>query len=158
MNLWRIAAERRDVPAHDLSGVGARLRPGRWNDDRQPAVYAAPTIAMAVLETAAHLEGEALPLNRFLVRLDVPEAVWEAREVMDLASLPAAWTAIPAGLASVKHGSSWLASQRAPILMVPSVIVPEEPVAVVNPLHLLAREITASVTRPFAFDRLFRPR
>jgi RES domain-containing protein len=158
MNLWRIASETRRYPADDLSGAGARVRPGRWNDHRLPAVYAAPTISMAVLETAAHLEEDGLPLNRFLVRLDVPEGVWQAREVIDPAGLAPAWTAIPAGRASVKQGAAWLASQSAPILLVPSVIVPEEPVAVVNPLHPMAREITAAVVRPFEYDRLFHLR
>jgi RES domain-containing protein len=158
MNLWRIASETRTYRADDLSGVGARVRPGRWNDHRQPAVYAAPTIAMAVLETAAHLEDDGLPLNRFLVRLDVPESVWKAREAFDAESLPVAWMAIPSGRESVKQGAAWLAAQSAPILLVPSVIVPEEPVAVVNPLHPLARGITAAVVRPFEYDRLFRPR
>jgi RES domain-containing protein len=58
--LWRIAAETRDHPADDLSGAGAAVRPGRWNEEGQHVVYAAPTLALAVLETAAHLEDEAV--------------------------------------------------------------------------------------------------
>ena len=49
MILWRIAAETRKYSAHDLTGGGAAAHPGRWNDDKQPVVYAAPTIAIAVL-------------------------------------------------------------------------------------------------------------
>lgn len=158
MNLWRIGAETRRYAAHDLSGEGARLRPGRWNDYGQPALYAACSISLAVLETAAHIDEEGLPLNRFLVRLEVPEAVWAARETLDPAALPSAWLSIPAGRASVKPGASWLASERSLLLVVPSAIVPEEPVVIVNPLHSRAREIGATVVRPFSYDRIFRAR
>ena len=157
MNVWRIAAETRAYAAHDLSGGGAAARPGRWNDERQPLVYAATHIALAVLETAAHMDDAGLPLNRFLVRIKVPDEVWAAREEFDAASLPASWAAIPAGRASVRTGSRWIASLRCAIALVPSVIVPEEQVALINPAHSDARKLRASVVRPFDYNRLFRP-
>src|SRR4029434_8383377 len=98
--------------ADDLSGAGAAKSPGRWNDDGQPALYCAPTIAMAVLETAAHVDDSGLPLNRYLVEIDVPDVMWARREEVDVAKLPAAWASIPAGRASAKFGSDWLASLR----------------------------------------------
>ncbi len=55
MILWRIAAETRKYPADDLSGGGAAASPARWNDEKQAVLYAAPTIAIAVLETAVHI-------------------------------------------------------------------------------------------------------
>ena len=73
-----------------------------------------------------------------------------------LASLSPAWSAIPAGGASVKVGSAWLTSLRTPILLVPSVIVPEEFAALINPLHPMSAKITAKVIRPFEYNKLFR--
>ena len=157
MILWRIAADTRKYSADDLSGGGAAARPGRWNDDGQAALYTAPTIAMAVLETAAHVDDAGLPLNRYLVRLVVPDEVWTARETLDVAKLPVTWSAIPAGSASVRAGADWLRAASAPILVVPSVIVPEETATLVNPLHPLAKKITATIVRPFEYNRLFRP-
>ena len=156
MRLWRIAAETRKYPATDLSGAGAAEYPGRWNDIKEPVVYCAPTIAMAVLETAAHIDDLGLPLNRFLVVIEVPDTVWARREEIDAAALPPTWAAIPAGRASVRIGSDWLASRRSPILVVPSVIVPEEWAALINPRHPNASTITASAVRRFEYDRLFR--
>jgi RES domain-containing protein len=156
VNLWRIAAETRKFAADDLSGGGAAAHPGRWNDDMQAVVYAAPSIALAVLETAAHIDAGGLPLNRFVVRIDVPDAVWAAREELDVATLPATWAAIPAGKTSVRIGSEWIASRRSAILLVPSVIVPEEWAALINPAHPDARKLTATVTRRFEYDKLFR--
>ena len=156
MKLWRIAAETRKYPATDLSGGGAASSPGRWNNDKEPVVYSAPAIAMAVLETAAHVDDSGLPLNRYLVEIDVPDDVWAKREQIDIAKLPPVWAAIPAGRASVKVGSNWLSSLKSPILMVPSVIVPEEWVSLINPKHSEASMITAKVVRPFEYNRLFR--
>jgi RES domain-containing protein len=154
MKLWRIAAETRSYPADDLSGNGAAKSPGRWNDDKQPVVYCAPSIAVAVLETAAHIDDGGLPLNRFLVCIDVPDEVWALREQFDVAQLPPAWAAIPAGRTSVQLGSDWLASGRAPILLVPSVVVPEEWAALLNPSHRLAALVSAQVVRPFEYNKL----
>jgi RES domain-containing protein len=155
--LWRIAADTRKYAADDLSGGGAAISPGRWNDDKQAVLYAAPSIGIAVLETAAHIDDAGLPLNRYLVRIDVPDDVWSAREELDVASLPVAWSAIPAGRASVKVGADWLTSMRSPILLVPSVIVPEERAALINPRHPLAGRLTATIVRLFDYNRLFRP-
>jgi RES domain-containing protein len=156
VKLWRIAAETRQYAATDLTGNGAATYPGRWNDKDQPVVYCAPSIALAVLETAAHIDDGGLPLNRFLIEINVPTAVWDQHQVAEVASLPAAWAAIPAGRASVNVGSAWLASQRSAILLVPSVIVPEEFAALINPKHPASANITAKVIRPFEYNRIFR--
>ncbi|MDM0024574.1 RES family NAD+ phosphorylase [Variovorax saccharolyticus] len=156
MKLWRIAADTRNYRADDLSGAGAAKNPGRWNDAGEPVLYTAPTISLAVLETAAHIDDGGLPLNRYLLELDVPGDVWARREEIDIATLPPTWSAIPAGRASVKLGSTWLASLRSPILLVPSVVVPEERAALVNPSHPQCRRITCRVIRAFEYNRLFR--
>lgn len=156
MKLWRIAAETRKYAAVDLSGGGAAANPGRWNDERQPVVYCAPTIAIAVLETAAHVDDSGLPLNKYLIEIDVPDDVWAKREQLDVAKLPPTWAAIPAGRASVEIGSDWLSSLRSPVLMVPSVIVPEEWASLLNPQHPDSSRITAKVVRLFEYNRLFR--
>jgi RES domain-containing protein len=156
VNLWRIAAETREYSADDLSGAGAASRPGRWNDAGEPVVYCAPTIAMAVLETAAHIDDAGLPFNRFLVRIDVPDDIWAQREEVSPDKLSPTWAAIPAGRTSVNAGSAWLASKRSAVLLVPSVIVPEERVALVDPGHADAARIAATVLRQFRYHRLFR--
>jgi RES domain-containing protein len=156
VKLWRIAADTRQYPADDLSGGGAAAHPGRWNDTGQNVLYAAPAISIAVLETAAHIDDGGLPLNRYLLELEVPDDVWAAREELDVATLPITWAAIPAGHASVRVGSNWLVSLRSPILLVPSVVVPEERAALINPNHAMSKRITARAVRRFEYNRLFR--
>jgi len=156
MILWRIAAETRLHRADDLGGAGAARWPGRWNDEGEPIVYCAPAIAMAVLETAAHVDDGGLPLDWYLVEIRVPDAIWARREEIKTARLPAAWDAIPAGRASVRIGSEWLSSRRSSTLLVPSAIVPEERVALINPRHPDAVRITARAVRRFEYNRLYR--
>ena len=156
MKLWRIAADTRQYRADDLSGGAAAKRPGRWNDSGEPVIYAAPAISMAVLETAAHIDDVGLPLNRYLLEINVPDDVGFLAEELDDASLSPAWSAIPAGRASVKIGSAWLTALRSPILLVPSVIVPEEHIALVNPKHPDCKSITARIVRRFEYNRHFR--
>jgi len=157
VKLWRIAAETRQYAAQDISGAGAAIHPGRWNDLGQAVVYCASTISLAVLETAAYIDDGGFPLNRYLIELDVPDLVWAAREECAPDDLPPAWAAIPAGNASVRVGAAWLLSKRSPILLVPSVIVPEERTALVNPLHPQFGLITAKTIRQFEYNRVFRP-
>ena len=156
MILWRIATETREYRAIDLSGAGAARYPGRWNAEKEPVVYCAPTIAIAVLETAAHVDDSGLPLNKYLVEIQVPDTVWALREELVLKTLPPTWGAIPAGAASVEIGSRWLSSLKSPLLMVPSVIIPEESASLINPRHPEATKITAKVVRHFDYNRLFR--
>lgn len=156
MILWRIAAETRQYKADDLSGGGAAKNPGRWNEAGLAVLYTAPTIALAVLETAAHIDDGGLPLNRYLVRIEVPARTWTARQELDPAALPSTWNAIPAGATSAQLGSQWIKSMASAILLVPSVIVPEERAALINPAHPDASKIKASVVRPFEYNKLFR--
>jgi RES domain-containing protein len=156
MKVWRIAAETRHCRAEDLSGAGAAKHPGRWNKDGEAVVYAAESVALAVLETAAHVDPAGLPLNRFLVAIEIPDDVWLKRQSRSVAQLPPTWLAIPAGQASIDVGSAWLASVSAAILQIPSVIAPEENLVLLNPKHPDVVRIQASVVRPFEYDRLFR--
>ncbi|MDR6854847.1 RES family NAD+ phosphorylase [Variovorax guangxiensis] len=74
------------------------------------------------------------------------------------APLAPTWSAIPAGATSAGIGSDWLKSLRSAILMVPSVIVPEERATLINPAHPDAVKVKAKVVRPFEHNKHFRPR
>lgn len=154
--LWRIATETKQYKANDISGNGAANYPGRWNATGERVVYAAPSLAMAVLETAAHLDDTGLPLNRFVVQLTVPFATWKARQTLKLSDIDPAWCAIPSGKASVDVGSTWYKAAASALLLVPSAIVPEECAVLINATHADAKGIKAKTIRPFEFNKLFR--
>lgn len=154
--LYRIASETRKYKATDLSGGGAAAHPGRWNAVGEHVVYAAKSRSMAVLETAAHIDDAGLPQNRFLIRIDVPLSVWRARKTFKASQLDPLWCAIPAGKTSEDVGSDWFRSKSSALLLVPSVIVPEELVVVINATHPSAKQLNAVAERVFEYDKLFR--
>lgn len=150
--IWRIATARPGLPATDLGGNGAAIAGGRWNSSGRRAVYASTSIALACLETLAHLNCASLPLKRFLVRVDVPDDVWAGRTVRTPANLPAGWDSLPAGKASRQNGDQWLDQGLTALLQVPSVIIPEEFNLVLNPRHIDSPRARAELTREWAYD------
>ena len=93
-SLWRMGADTPTYEADDLSGKGAETTGGRWNRVGTPVLYTASSASLACLETVVHLNGGGLPLNRFLVEIDVPDDVWAAREVLPARHLPVGWAAV----------------------------------------------------------------
>ena len=157
MILWRLAATARGYAVEDLSGAGAAAYPGRWNDVGQHVVYAAPTLALAVLETAAHIDDAGLPMNRYVVRIDVPEALWRRRRVaFTPATLPPGWDAIPSAQVALALGSRWYGEGKHLFLQVPAVIVPEESVVVINARHRDAASLGVRALRRYDYNALFR--
>ena len=149
---WRIATDTPEYTADDLSGAGAERSGGRWNARGTPLVYASGSRALACLETVVHLGGApALPLNRYLVRIDVPADLWAARSVFDAAQ-HVGWDALPAGRVSIAWGTTWAAEGATCLAEVPSVVVPEEANLLVNPHHPGARRIAATKLRRWLYD------
>jgi RES domain-containing protein len=154
--LWRIGTDTPTYQADDLSGKGAEATGGRWNAKGAPVVYTSETRALACMETLVHLNASGLPLNRYLVAIEVSDLVWSAAETLDVASLPAGWEAEPPGLASIDTGTAWLMSKRSALLRAPSVIVPEEFNVLINPGHPDSRSITATKVRRWLYDPRFK--
>lgn len=151
--LWRIAMDAREYEAHDLGGKGAEKTGGRWNRPGRPVVYTASSVALACLETVVHLNADDLPLNRFLVQVEVSDDVWQSRRRLAPADLPVGWSAIPEGKVSLDIGDAWLQAAPSALLVVPSVIVPEEHNVLINPLHPDAIGIAAAKVRPWFYDQ-----
>jgi RES domain-containing protein len=150
--LWRIAKHTAEYEATDLTGGGARATGGRWNSKGKAVVYASTSIALATLETLAHLGDTIAIRNAFLVHVAVPASVWSAREMVQASQLDPTWLAEPPGSTSIRFGDEWLASKHSPLLLVPSVIVPEEFNVLINPAHPGTALISAAVSRQFIYD------
>lgn len=150
--LWRIAKDTPEYQATDLSGSSAKSTGGRWNSKGVPVVYAASSIALATLETLAHLGDNIAIRNAFLVQIGVPHAVWKRREIITANDLPPTWLAEPPGSTTINYGNDWLRNLSAPLLLVPSVLIPEEYNVLINPSHPAAAHITSSVLRQYIYD------
>lgn len=133
---WRICR----APFADLSGEGARLYSGRWNQPGLPIVYLAETAALAVLEVRVHLDlpPDLLPDDYVLSTVTLAGLMVE--HVGDLPSDTAAF------------GTDWLRSARTPVLSVPSLIVPESRNLLLNPAHPATSGARITGSRAFSFD------
>lgn len=129
---------------------------GRWNEVGAALVYASQSRALACLETVVHLNAGGLPLNRYLVEVTIPDETWASAQMETAASLAVGWDAEPAGRASIAFGTRWIRSGSCALLVVPSVIVPEEFNILINPLHPDGAAITAVKIRKWLYDSRLR--
>jgi RES domain-containing protein len=150
--VWRIATDTPSYTAIDLTGTGAKVSGGRWNRPGTALLYCAENIALACLETFVHLNTGGLPLNRYLVRIEIPDVTWEAASRLTALTAAIGWDAIPTGMVSLDAGDAWAARGSSALLVVPSVIVPEELNILINPLHPDAKAITATKVRKWNYD------
>ena len=147
MRVWRIATDTPAYTADDLRGLGAKTTGGRWNRAGSPVVYCAESISLAAMETLVHLGAGGLPLNRYLVSVEIPEAIWLRRQILPLQTAPVGWDALPTGKVSLDYGDAWLNLQASALLIVPSIVVPEECNILINPQHPDASSLSATKLR-----------
>jgi RES domain-containing protein len=153
VHLWRIAAVTPAYPAEDVSGGGAKATGGRWNAKGVAVLYTSTSRALASLETVVHVGGGTLPLNRVLVRFDVPDEVAQSAHQFDpSAPESVGWDVEPAGMVSIDAGTNWVTLGASALLVVPSVIVPEEMNVLINPAHPDAKAITVTKVRKWTYD------
>lgn len=159
MKVFRIAAETPDYRAADISGGGAAEYGGRWNAKGAFMVYSAESIALAYLETLTTLVRGAPPRNRYLIEIDIPADVWKRRrDAENDRTLPPGWDARPPGPASIEYGTAWLTSKVSAVLVVPSVVVPQERNILINPRHPAATRITAMNRGQALYDYRLLPK
>lgn len=116
-------------------------------------VYTSSSRALACLETVVHIGGSAppLPLNRYLVQIDVPMALWKKAQALHPSQL-AGWDALPASKTSVDWGNAWARSKAQLLALLPSGIVPEEMNVLINPLHTDHHRLSARKIRRWHYD------
>ena len=150
---WRLAPRRH---AAVLDGAGNRDRGARWNSGRgRGVVYASLNVATCVLETFVHFGANLrarLPVNLMLVEIQVPDDAGVLR--IEPGEIPA-----DADLRGSdgrtwyqRAGDAWLESAEALLLLAPSLVVPKEWNAMLNPAHPCMAGITIVASGPFRFD------
>lgn len=149
MILWRLSGERH---ARAFDGGYGLLYDGRWNTAGHPVTYCATSPSLCVLEKLVHVEDPGLLPTLAMVRYDVPDAL--GVEAIDVADLPDAWRQQEHW--TQQRGDRWHASLGAPLLRVPSAIVPLNGSPDVNMLinhrHPAAAEIRIASIESFELD------
>ena len=124
--------------------------PGRWHSRGRRVVYCAQSPAAALLEILVHFEIDIqdLPARYRLLKIEAPDDVQV--ESVSVNRLPIDWparTEVTRGL-----GDGWLTKGSAPLLTVPSAIVPETFNVLLNPAHEEASRIVTVQTAEHAID------
>jgi RES domain-containing protein len=130
VTLHRLESLRRGEPAKAFSGEGGLHAAGRWNSLGTRLVYASTSVALACLETLTHMGTPRRLEERWLFTIEIPDEL-----VQNLTTLPRGWDSEPAGAVSRSVGDAWVQEQRSVALLVPSVVVPLEQNALINPRH-----------------------
>ena len=147
ISAWRLV--RAELAGRAFDGEGARLYGGRWNPPGLPAVYTAGNRSLAALEVLVHLPKPLRAAAFALHRIEFDEA-----EVETLAAeaLPGDWNLFPPPTSTQNTGRDWLLRGERAVLAVPSVLLPEERIYVLNPRHPAFATLRPERERFFFFD------
>jgi len=139
--------------ASAMNGEGVRRWGGRWNPPGVAAVYLAESRALAALEILVHASREVVRLEWNVIEVEVPDALITMTHLPDL---PADWRALPSSPGARRFGDAWLRQGKSMALSLPSVVVPEERVLLIDPLHPDFIKLRISEPQVFRFDPRFQ--
>ncbi|HEY6902609.1 MAG TPA: RES family NAD+ phosphorylase [Puia sp.] len=146
MILYRIG---RTKHAKDLTGEGARLFGGRWNQKGIPCLYTSESRALALLEYTVNVNQDDIPRALSIITLEIPDTPILFLKQEDL---PGDWTQAPAPASAKAFGSRLLQSAEHLVIRVPSAVIPAEFNYLINPLHPGSSAIEIKDIRDFVYD------
>jgi RES domain-containing protein len=114
-----------------FDGEGAFLFGGRWSSVGTRVCYASTHRSLAILEYRAHIDLSFLPDDLVIATLEVPDDL----APLPTPSLPGSWKDYPAPSLLRKIGDRFVAEGRSALMLVPSVLIPQENNVMINPLH-----------------------
>src|SRR5262245_57327662 len=114
-----------------FDGAGAARWGSRWCTPGRHVIHTASAYALALLENLVHWNATGLPSEMRYVVANIPAGV--ARTVLDPAVLPG-WDREDYAM-SRPYGDAWYDAGEAAVLVVPSVLSPYEPNALINQRH-----------------------
>jgi len=135
----------------DLSGTGAELYGGRWNNKGVKMLYTASSIALAMSEVAVHVPYGILPKDYYVISIDIPESL---TETLDMSLLEGKnWQEIPHSFETQTIGDNFINEGTNLALKVPSVVVPGDYNLILNPNHKDYGKVKVVEVKPFGFDK-----
>lgn len=145
MELYRLTKSRYET---DLSGTGAFLAGGRWNNKGTYLLYTAGSRSLAVVEALAHLVTVRNAEPYSMLALYVPDDV--AFAVQTNSTLKNNWKTDLSYTQSL--GNEWAKKNSTLLLQVPSAIISKEYNFLLNPLNPQASKVKVLEFEPFSFD------
>ncbi len=118
------------------TSLGYGLSGGRWNHKGTPLIYAACSVALAMMELLC-IKGPTISKSKWiLASLEVPDKL----PALDETNLPDGWNSRPSIGSTKNFGTSWALGQSSVALRIPSARIPlssypAEHNLLINPLH-----------------------
>jgi RES domain-containing protein len=147
VTFYRFEALIRSKPSQAFSGEGGLVGAARWHSRGTRLVYTSSSVALACLETLVHMQTLRELEERWLFVIEIPD-----RLIEELRPLPQGWDSEPAGAQGRAAGDRWVIEQRSAALLVPSVVVPVEQNALINPRHPRFRLDWVQKAKRFRYD------
>ena len=152
MDVHRLT-RRKFAGKNPFDGEGSFLFGGRWSSIGTRVCYAATHRSLAILEYRVHIDLALLPDDLVIATLEVPDEI----AIAPTPTLPENWKEYPAPASLRRIGDRFIAEAQSALMLVPSVLVPQENDVMLNPVHPDARKmIRQRRLVPFLYDpRLF---
>ncbi len=139
---------------NDLSGTGAKLYGGRWNEKGIPLVYTSSSISLAILESLVHFSFNMAPPDMSIATIYIPDNIFESSvDIKSFGKLPNSWNENLPNPKTQQFIKKWINNKNSLILKVPSAINSREFNYLINPLHKDINLIILQDIVPFSFDK-----
>ena len=147
MTIYRIDKESR---SDFLTGEGAHLYGGRWNNSGIPVIYASLNRATTYMEALVNWTLPGFPKKRVIVEIEIPDSI-----VISYLSeiLPMNWDTYPYIPFTQTYGDNWLKACSSLCLKVPSAAVADEWNLLINPAHPEFNQINVIDVKPAKFNK-----
>lgn len=146
MLLYRIGATKY---ANDMTGEGARLNGGRWNHVGMPCIYAGESRSIVLLEYSVHVSIHNIKRALSFTTFFVPDGTVTELKIADL---PGNWKSFPHPKETRDLGNKLLIKNKSLIIKIPSVIVEEEFICLINPNHPSIKKAEVRSVTDYAYD------
>jgi RES domain-containing protein len=133
----------------DLTGEGARLFGGRWNNILTPCIYTSESRALALLEYTVNVNIDDIPRALSITAIEIPD---DGIQELEKDVLPGDWTDVPAPSSTKNFGTKLLKASVKPILKIPSAIISREFNFILNPLHIESKKFKIISVEDFVYD------
>lgn len=146
MQVYRVG---RTKYANDLTGEGARLFGGRWNNKLTGCIYTSESRALAVLEYTVNVNIDEIPRALSITTYDIPTDELQALAVADL---PGDWRQAPAPSSTKNFGTAFLKEAITPVIKIPSCVIIQEYNYLLNPVHAHGKYFKIIDVEDFIYD------
>ena len=137
-----------------FDGEGAYRYGGRWSSPGTRLSYTSEHQSLALLEYFVHLDEDDTPTDLVMAVAEVPEDL--VRERVEANKLPANWREAAGPPELARFGDEFVRRGEHCLLLVPSVLAPDENNCLINPHHADFGRIVVREVVPLSYDpRMF---